>query len=61
MSTAKDELKRVIDSQPEDATREELLREIAFHAMIEEGLKDVEAGRVVSNEEAKRRMRSWRK
>jgi predicted transcriptional regulator len=61
MSTAKDELKRLIDSQPEDATREELLRELAFHSMIEEGLEDVEAGRVVSNEEAKRRMRSWRK
>jgi predicted transcriptional regulator len=29
--------------------------------MIEEGLKDVEAGRVVSNEEAQRQMRSWRK
>jgi len=61
MSAAKDDFKRLIDSQPEDATREELLRELAFHAMIEEGIEDIDAGRVVSNEDAKRRMRSWRK
>jgi predicted transcriptional regulator len=59
MTTAKDELKRLIDQQPDDATREELLRELALSAMIERGLEDVDAGRVVSNQEAKHRMRSW--
>lgn len=61
MTTAKDELKRLIDQQPDDVTREELLRELAFHAMIERGLADADAGRVISNEEMKRRIRSWQK
>lgn len=59
MSTAKEEFKRLIDQQPDDATREELLRELAFHAMIERGLAD--AGRVISNDEMKSRVRSWQK
>mgnify|MGYP006305157945 CR=1 FL=1 len=57
MTTAKDEFKRLIDQQPDDVTREDLLRELAFHAMIERGLAD--AGRVISNEEMKRRIRPW--
>lgn len=61
MTTAKEEFKRLIDEQPEDATREELLRELAFHAMIERGLNDADAGRVISNEEMKRRISSWQK
>ena len=61
MSTAKEEFKRLIDAQPDDATREELLRELAFHAMIERGLADADAGRVISNEEMKRRISSWQK
>jgi predicted transcriptional regulator len=61
MTTAQDDLKRIIGQQPDDATREELLRELALSAMIERGLEDVDAGRVVSNEEARHRMRSWPK
>lgn len=59
MSTAKDEFKRLIDQQPDDATHEELLRELAFHAMIERGLADADAGRTISNDEMKSRIRSW--
>jgi hypothetical protein len=43
MSTAKAELKQLIDQQPDDATREELLRELVLHAMIERGLADADA------------------
>ncbi len=61
MSTAKDEFKRLIDQQPEDSTAEELIRELAFHAMIERGLADADAGRVVPHEDVKDRIRSWQK
>ena len=61
MSTAKDELVKLIREQPDDSSPDEIVRELAFHVMVERGLADADAGRVVSNEEMQRRIRSWRK
>lgn len=58
--SAKSVLRSVIDAQPEDASYDEILRELAFERMVERGLADVRAGRSVSHEEALRRIRSWR-
>ncbi|MEM8546621.1 MAG: hypothetical protein AAGF46_00530 [Pseudomonadota bacterium] len=59
MATAKDELKALLEQQPEDSSSEDLVRELAFHVMIERGLKDSDADRTVSNEELGRRIRTW--
>ena len=59
MTTAKEELTRLIQAQPEDSSREEIVRELAFHLTIERGLADSDAKRVVSNEDMARRIRSW--
>jgi hypothetical protein len=61
MSTAKEELTRLIQGQPEDSSREEIVRELAFHVMVERGLADSDAKRAISNEEMGRRIRSWQK
>lgn len=61
MSKAKEELTKLIQEQPEDSSREEIIRELAFHLMVERGLADSDAGRVVSNDEMARRIRSWQK
>ncbi|MDA8134107.1 MAG: hypothetical protein M0T82_05740 [Desulfobacteraceae bacterium] len=61
MSTVKDRMTKVIKNQPEDASYEEILKELAFDNMIESGLKDSMAGRTVSNEEMKRKIASWQK
>jgi predicted transcriptional regulator len=61
MSTAKDELKTLLEQQPEDSSREEIVRELAFHVMIQRGLADSDAGRTISNDEMGRRIRSWAK
>ena len=61
MTTAKEELTRLIQAQPEDSSREEIVRESAFHLMIERGLADSDAKRVVSNEDMARRIRSWQR
>lgn len=58
--SAKNVLREVIEAQPEDASYEEILRELAFERMVARGLADVRAGRSVSHEEALRRIRSWR-
>jgi hypothetical protein len=61
MSTAKEELTRLIQGQPEDSSREEIVRELAFHVMVERGLSDSDAKRTLSHEEMGRRIRSWRR
>lgn len=61
MSTVKGELTRLIEEQPDDRSAEEIVRELAFHIMIQRGLADSDAGRAISNEEMGRRIRSWQK
>ena len=61
MATPKEELTRLIERQPDDSSREEIVRELAFHVMVERGLADADAGRTITNAEVERRIRSWRK
>ena len=61
MSTAKEELTRLIQGQPEDSSQEEIVRELAFHIMLDHGLADSDAKRAISNEDMARRIRSWQK
>lgn len=59
--TAKERMIEVLQEQPDDSSYEELLRELAFERMVERGLADVDAGRVLSHEEVLREMATWRK
>ncbi len=59
MSNVKEKMAEVIRSQPEDASYEEIMRELAFERMVERGLIDSREGRVISNDEMKRRIKSW--
>ncbi len=61
MSTVKEELTRLIQGQPEDSSGEEIVRELAFHVMVERGLADSDAKRTISNEQMGQRIRSWQK
>lgn len=61
MSTAKEELTKLIQRQPDGSSPEEIVRELAFHVMVERGLADADAKRTISNEEMGRRIRSWQK
>lgn len=61
MSTAKDELTRIVQAQPDDSSPEEIIRELAFHVMVERGLADSDSKRTISNEDMARRIRSWQK
>jgi predicted transcriptional regulator len=57
--TPKQQMIALLQQQPEDSTFDELLRELAFAKVVERGLKDATTGRVVTNEEVKRRIESW--
>jgi len=61
MYTAKDEHTRIVQAQPEDSSSEEIIRELAFHVMVERGLADSDSKRTISNEDMARRIRSWQK
>jgi predicted transcriptional regulator len=59
MKSAKETVRRLLDSLPDDVSLENIQYHIAVRAKVERGLRDVEAGRVVDQNEAKRRMAKW--
>ena len=59
MTSVKARMVEVIQEQPEDATYEEIMRELAFEQMVARGLEDFRGERVISNEDMQRRIRSW--
>lgn len=61
MPSVKEKMTEIIHSQPDDSSYEEILRELLFERMIERGLNDSLAGRVISNEDMKIRIQSWQK
>lgn len=61
MQTVKEKITEVVLSQPEDASYDEIMRELAFERMVDRGLADVRADRVISNDEMASRIRKWRK
>ncbi|WP_319548577.1 hypothetical protein [Desulfogranum marinum] len=59
--TVKEKIAQVVLSQPEDATYDEIMRELAFERMIDHGLGDVRSGRVISNDDMARCIKLWQK
>ncbi len=59
MSAAKEHLTKLIQSQPDDSSEVDIVRELAFDVMVRRGLADADANRTISNEEMGRRIRSW--
>ena len=60
MSVVKEKMKKVIESFPEDATYEEIMRELVFEEMINRGLEDLREDRTISNEDMGKRIRTWK-
>ena len=59
MSTAKEEVRKMLDRIPDDASFEDIQYHIYVREKIEKELKDIEEGRVLSQEEVERRMSKW--
>jgi hypothetical protein len=59
MHTAKETVRRLLDDLPDNASLEDIQYHIYVREKIERGLRDVEAGRIVDQDEAKRRMAKW--
>ena len=61
MHNTKEKMSKIIQSQPDDATYEEILKELAFELMVNRGMDDVRNGRSISNEEMREKINSWQK
>jgi predicted transcriptional regulator len=59
MATAKEEVRKMLDSLPDEATFEDIQCHIYVREKVARGLKDVEEGHLLSQEEAERRMARW--
>jgi hypothetical protein len=59
MATAKDKVRRILEDLPPQATYEDIQYHIYVRQKTERGLKDIRAGRLVSQREIERRMSRW--
>jgi hypothetical protein len=59
MSNAKDEVMRILELLPEDASLDDIQYHIYVRQKIEHGIEDLEAGRTLSEAEFDRRMAKW--
>ena len=59
MSSAKRDVRKVLDRLPEEASLEDIQYHLYVLQRIERGRQDVEAGRMISQDEVERRMCRW--
>jgi predicted transcriptional regulator len=57
----KDKVRRTLDRLPENFTVDQIVEELVVLNKIEEGLKDVEKGRVFTTEQVKKELKTWLK
>jgi len=51
MASAKEQMAKIVQEQPDDSSYDESLRELAFARLIERGFADAQAGRTISGQE----------
>ena len=56
MNTAKEEVRKMLDQLPDDASFEDIQYHIYVQEKIERGLRDIQEGRVLTQEEIEERM-----
>ena len=56
METAKEKVKKILDTLPDDSSFEDIQYHIYVRSKIEQGLRDIEEGSVLSQEEVERKM-----
>jgi predicted transcriptional regulator len=59
MGSAKEEVRRILEIIPDNASFEDIQYHIYVREKIERGLADVKNGKLLSQEEVEQRMRKW--
>lgn len=59
MTAPKQEIKTLINALPEDASYDEILRELVFAKMIHKGLEDSKNAKTLSNKQMQEKIAKW--
>jgi predicted transcriptional regulator len=59
METAKEQVQEILGTLPDDASLEDIQYHIYVRQKIQQGMDDVDAGRVISHEDVQRRLAKW--
>ena len=59
MTAVKDTAKQVIDALPADATMDDVMHALYVRAKCERADRQIEEGKGITHQEAKRRLRRW--
>lgn len=57
--TEKERILKMIEALPDTATLEDAMSELYFREVVDHGLADAAAGRLVSHQEARKRLARW--
>ena len=57
----KEIVRQVVDALPDDASMDDVIHALYVRAKFEHGEREIRAGRGISHEAAKRRIRKWMK
>ena len=60
METAKAQVQKILEVLPDDASLEDIQYHIYVRQKVEQGLADIEAGRLITHEAAMQRLDPWR-
>ena len=60
MQSPKEEVMQLLKELPDDSTLEEIQYHLYVRQKIQRGIKDVEEGRIYTQEEMEKRMAKWR-
>ncbi|MDI6793951.1 MAG: hypothetical protein QME81_13980 [bacterium] len=59
MSTVKQEVVEMTNKLPDEVDYDEIMAEIYFRQKVDKSLKQIEEGKIISHEEAKKRVSKW--
>jgi translation initiation factor RLI1 len=59
MASAREKAISIIKELPEDSNLETIIDKLRFVEMVEKGIEDLEGGKVIPEEEAKRVLTKW--
>jgi predicted transcriptional regulator len=61
MENVKEKILEVIKAQPDDASYDEIIKELAFERMVQRGIEDFDNGKLISHDELRMKVQSWQK
>jgi hypothetical protein len=59
MTAPINEAKKIIETLPLDSSYDEIIQELLFNKMIQNGLNDSKNHKTISNEDMKKKIASW--